>query len=576
MKERNKRVGVDWERLEQEGFDRLVEALLHRVHGDANRVWSPEDSGGDGGRDVLVEYNQKTIIYQLKFYKDGLTSKPDSRKQQIVRSFKAALKHKPDEWVLVFPSKINDAMSKFLTLLPKRTEVKDIAHASKVSIGTLDRPKLDDLLSSQPDLLNLVEREEDYLMRAARLYGQERAVMAGGISDLTARVEGLGDLVDSTDPHWGVSFLRDGERTVVSPVAKHPRAAQVSPITQSLTLRFPKTAEELAAQAETVFKYGGKETLCIPGEYVEMGEYKGPDFFKWDGEIETLFIMAREGNPRVLGKPVRLVVLDEAGEILVDDEGTVSYGAMGNAGHTLEMSLSGNVTVELRAPLQAGEPVNLTMRQGAESASPAHVRDGAAIISAISRAATMEVHLDGHKMHVLGSPQENADLEYLTRLEGMRLAADDLAVIQQHLRQNFPMPEEIDPIERLWIRALRIVLEGGVAPVPLDRMKVELLESIDLETLDHSQKHTALWFSEKGESVHLAGRDLRLPALAYSHPEVTFAVNTENRTSVISPVNGEVFVLYAPALLQDKSGHVTPWNLAKVAEPKVPLLRFAQ
>lgn len=315
MKERNQRVGVDWERLEQEGFDRLVEALLHRVHADANRVWSPEDSGGDGGRDVLVEYDHKTIIYQLKFYKDGLTSKPESRKQQIVRSFKAALKHEPDEWVLVFPSKINDAMSKFLTLLPTRKEVKDIDHAAKVTIGTRDRPKLDDLLSRYPDLLNLVEREEDYVMRAARLYGQERAVLADGIADLTARVDGLGNLTDSVDPHWGVSFWRDGERTVVTPVAKHPGAGQASPITQSLTLRFPKTAGDLAAQAEAVFQYGGKETLCIPGEYVEMGEYEGPDFFRWDGEIETLFIRAGEGNPRVLGKPVRLVVLDGAGEV---------------------------------------------------------------------------------------------------------------------------------------------------------------------------------------------------------------------------------------------------------------------
>lgn len=576
MKERNQRVGVDWERLEQEGFDRLVEALLHRVHADANRVWSPEDSGGDGGRDVLVEYDHKTIIYQLKFYKDGLTSKPESRKQQIVRSFKAALKHEPDEWVLVFPSKINDAMSKFLTLLPKRKEVKDIDHAAKVTISTRDRPKLDDLLSRYPDLLNLVEREEDYVMRAARLYGQERAVLADGIADLTARVDGLGNLTDSVDPHWGVSFWRDGERTVVTPVAKHPGAGQASPITQSLTLRFPKTAGDLAAQAEAVFQYGGKETLCIPGEYVEMGEYEGPDFFRWDGEIETLFIRAGEGNPRVLGKPVRLVVLDGAGEVLVDDEGTVSYGALGNSGHTLEMSLSGNVAVEMRAPLREGESVHLTMRQRAESASPAQVRDGAALISAISRAATMEVHLDGSKMHVLGSPQENADPEYLTRLEGLRLAADDLAVIQQHLRQNFPMPDVIDPIERLWIRALRIVLEGGVAPVPLDKMKVELLESIDLETLDHGQKHQALWLSEKGESVHLAGRHLRLPALAYCHPEVTFAVNAENRTAVGNPVNGEVFVLYAPGLLQDRSGHVTPWNLPKVTEPKVPTLRFAQ
>lgn len=574
MKKKNQEVRLDWQRFEQEDFDRLVEALLHRVHEDAKKVWSPEDSGGDGGRDVLVECDDKTIIYQLKFYKDGLTSKPESRKQQIIRSFKAALKHEPDEWVLVFPSKINDTMSRFLTLLPERKEVKDIAHASKVKVSFRDRPKLDDLLARHPDLLNLVEREDDYLMRAARLYGQERAVLAGGASDLVARVEGLGDLAASADPHWGVSFWHDGERTVASPVAKHPHAAKVSPIKQDLTLRFPETADELAAQAENVFGYGGRDTLSIPGEYVDVGRYEGPDFFKWDGEIETLFIMAGEGSQHVQGKPVRLIVLDEDGDVLLDDEGRVSYGAMGTAGHTLQMSLSGHVTVEMRAPLSEGQSVDLTMSQKADGASPAEVRDGAAIITAISRSATMEVHLDGQKIHVLGSPHGQVDTDYVSQVEDLRLAADDLAAIQQHLKQTFPMPAVIEPIERLWLRALRIALDGGVAPIPRNSVKIELLDTVGTDDVSRDVEHTVLWLSEKGTTAYLAGRDLRLPALAYTHPKVTHTVDIDGRTAVFTPAGGEVFVVYAPGLLRDKTGKVTPWSLPKVEEPQVPTLRF--
>ncbi len=576
VKERNKKVGVDWTRLEHDDFDRLVEALLYRVHADAEIVWSPEDSGGDGGRDVLVEYDQRTIIYQLKFYKDGLTSKPESRKRQILSSFKTALSHEPDEWVLVFPSKINDAMSRYLTMLPKQSAVKDIPQANNVEISFRDRPKLDELLSRYPDLLNLVEREDDYVMRAAGIYAQERAVLAGGISDLVSRMESLSELTDSLDPHWGVAYFRDRGRTIVSPVAKHSEAAKIAPITQSLTLRFPKSAETLAAQVETVFQYGGKDTLSIPGKFVEKGEYHGPDFFKSNGKIEQLIIMAGEGNPGIIGKPVRLVLLDEAGELLVDDEGTVTYGATGSRGHTLEMSLSGNVSVELQAPLRTDESVSLTVRQASKGASPTQVRDGVAILSAISLASTVEVHLDDLKMHVLGSSHQGADSEYLDRLEGVRLAADDLAVIQQVLKQNFPMPEELGLVERLWIRALRIALEGGVAPAPLKEMKISLLESVELDNFNDDQKHQALWVTEKGATVQLAGRDLRLPALVYCHPEATFTVDAENRTSVVNPVNDEVFVLYAPDLLRDKSGNVTPWRLPQVVEPKAPALRFEQ
>ncbi len=95
MTNRAQGVRPGWERMDRQSFDRIVEAALHQKHADAQKIWSPEDSGGDGGRDVLVEYHDRRLIYQLKFYPDGLTSKPASRKQQIEASFKAALKHDP-------------------------------------------------------------------------------------------------------------------------------------------------------------------------------------------------------------------------------------------------------------------------------------------------------------------------------------------------------------------------------------------------------------------------------------------------------------------------------------------------
>lgn len=115
-----------------------------------------------------------------------------------------------------------------------------------------------------------------------------------------------------------------------------------------------------------------------------------------------------------------------------------------------------------------------------------------------------------------------------------------------------------------------------MAPAPLKEMKISLLESVELDNFNDDQKHQALWVTEKGATVQLAGRDLRLPALVYCHPEATFTVDAENRTSVVNPVNDEVFVLYAPDLLRDKSGNVTPWRLPQVVEPKAPALRFEQ
>ncbi|WP_394276672.1 hypothetical protein, partial [Luteococcus sp.] len=91
------KLDAPWQRFDTEReFSDFMEALLKREHADADCVWSPDDSGGDGGRDCVVEYPDRRLIYQFKFYKDGLTSKPDSRKRQIKKSFIAAAKYNPN------------------------------------------------------------------------------------------------------------------------------------------------------------------------------------------------------------------------------------------------------------------------------------------------------------------------------------------------------------------------------------------------------------------------------------------------------------------------------------------------
>jgi hypothetical protein len=81
--------GVDWTRIDRPLFDRIVDTILGRLHGD--RGYAPEGRGGDGGIDYTLDDNE--IIYQYKFFPDGANT--NSRRRQLKRSFMSAEKYNP-------------------------------------------------------------------------------------------------------------------------------------------------------------------------------------------------------------------------------------------------------------------------------------------------------------------------------------------------------------------------------------------------------------------------------------------------------------------------------------------------
>ncbi|MEV7787097.1 hypothetical protein AB0O72_17160 [Streptomyces sp. NPDC088106] len=72
----------------------------------------------------------------------------------------------------------------------EREFVLSLGAGQVVQVEVWDRAKLDDLLSVHADVEASFTR--DNLLEAARLYGQERALLMGGIGDVSARVTALG------------------------------------------------------------------------------------------------------------------------------------------------------------------------------------------------------------------------------------------------------------------------------------------------------------------------------------------------------------------------------------------------
>ena len=81
--------GLDWSRIDQPLFDRIVDTILGRMFGE--RGFAHEGRGGDEGIDYTVDDN--AIIFQYKFFPDGANT--SSRRRQIKRSFTAAMARRP-------------------------------------------------------------------------------------------------------------------------------------------------------------------------------------------------------------------------------------------------------------------------------------------------------------------------------------------------------------------------------------------------------------------------------------------------------------------------------------------------
>ncbi|MCD9899667.1 hypothetical protein LUR56_05120 [Streptomyces sp. MT29] len=84
-------MAFEWDRISQSHFDRVVEALVHRLYSETAEVRAVNGRGGDGGRDIDVVQGGRLRIYQLKYFPDGLQGR--GRRPSIKKSFKRAMEH---------------------------------------------------------------------------------------------------------------------------------------------------------------------------------------------------------------------------------------------------------------------------------------------------------------------------------------------------------------------------------------------------------------------------------------------------------------------------------------------------
>ncbi|MFI0242273.1 hypothetical protein [Streptomyces sp. NPDC016845] len=322
-------MAIEWDAIGQPRFDRVVEALVHRLYDATATVHAVNGRGGDGGIDIDVRQGSRLRIYQLKYYLDGFPTSGRGRRSSIKKSFERAIDHDPYEWVLVVPCTLSTGEREF---------VDSLAGDRPVQIKIMGRTELDDRLAVHSDLEASFTRE--HLYEYARTYNRERDLLMGGTADLSARVHALGGVVDDVDPHWTLDFARQGDTVIQTLRAKHPRAQQVSPVTIRLKGRTQALDADLSTLLERTIGFGAAEELVLPPEAVEQLSITGPEWLSQQLS-NVRVIWRREPRDIPAGTEAEVAFLTEPGTVAASYRGTLTDIGQGDTGRCLVLDVDG-------------------------------------------------------------------------------------------------------------------------------------------------------------------------------------------------------------------------------------------
>lgn len=425
-------------------------------------MWSPACRTATH-RQAKVTVGERVWIYQLKYFPDGFPGSYQGRRTGIKKSFKKALEHDPDDWVLVVPCVLTPSKRAFVNAFGEGAE--------RPRIRVLDRAWLDDKLAFQADLEASFVRDD--LREAARDFGAELAFLTGGTDDITERVGALGRRIDRLDLHWSVDVAYRNGTVVQTLRPQHPRAHQVSPIYFTVRGRLEDADPDLAAVVRRVVGFGTAEELLLPASTIDEVSVHGPEWLRIDGEKAQVRMTPHSPAPGQ-GQTIELVFIDASGSVRSVHTGTVRALGTGQLGNSLNLQFTGNrITIchahDASTPTEVNCAVDLT---GLSCADALQALD---IYSHVMEGSAFRLCLSGQELATGRFPGADFTRDEHEQHARLRLGMEDLHVVQKHTRHFFAVPSELGPAERVLLRIARLLIDGHCAANPF-------LASLTMET----------------------------------------------------------------------------------------------
>ncbi|MDU0314078.1 hypothetical protein RKE38_10315 [Phycicoccus sp. M110.8] len=533
--------------------------------------------GGDAGIDVLkVDSDGHTTIFQLKFFLDGFSGRNRARQRQIRDSLTSALAHQPDQWVLVLPSKLTRPDWAFISKLRLETDT---------TITVWHQTVLDDLLIEHPDVLNVMRRDHATIELLKQL-GLEKAALTEP-EHLAERVAGLGDVVDSVDPHWTFDFSREGNTVVQTLRAKHADAATFSPVTLKFDTVLGPAHTRLHHDMTRTLGYGLAGSVTLPAGTVKNFRIDGPPLVRRGATDDVQVSWTIPLNSNVAGTPVVVTLTDPAGNRVGTHRGKAVDGSLGVMGNSLQALFHDTLTLTYLVPHEAAGTcrLDLSWDVGGAAGSPAVLRRATQMVFDLATASDMRVTIDGaqllHAWTTTSFAMPNGE-DWLAELRELNELADDLDVINRATGDDIPIPASMTTQERIYLRCARLMLEGQCVMTPDVRSFTFTLKAgLDVTEPGLSQllndAEGQIRITHEPWTPTIAGHTLQLPDTLLWHPNMRLRNRAKVRSQVIAgmetaaniePADGTTFRMFMPSRVADPDRPLSPvpWNLTGIDE----------
>lgn len=339
-----------------------------------------------------------------------------------------------------------------------------------------------------------------------------------------------------------------------------------------------RPASQRSEDIRAALNFGTSQPVEVPRNQIVV---KMKDGIRHLSESERVILQA-PGLTRLAGKLAGLRFYDSDGSLSGSFVGTVEHAGLGREGSALEIRFEDALDVTVCVPFTDGMDGAVTTRLHLNGVSPENTRRCVNTVLQLHEAETAEITLDGLTLGKVGSIAANGDASYIRELRTVSEAADDLAAIQRQTGVYFPMPDEIEGHERLWMRTIRLMLDGHAAPVPRSVYRGVARADLDpAAILDEG----ALAIMMPGNEVTIAGHPVPLDPFYIYHPHVLFSGVSESLADVskgvthprqfeVRPADESAFVAYLPNRLDPVAEVSTPWAITGVEDP--PLTRLVR
>ncbi len=434
-------------------YERLVKLILQRLYGAGQAI---DGSGGDGGREFQVRTPESLTLYEAKSFR-GRLGHEHNRRQQVERSLISTARHQPDSWNLVVP----------IDPSPKEQEWFDGLRSGDFPF--VDRwlgvTWLEEQLARHDDLVRLVT--ENKLLEYARTYKLETEALAGGVGDLLARHEALSALGDTMSPDWRpvISQPAPGVQ-VVELQAKHPDAGEDAPISFTVTVHIPvdeDTAE--LREALNISQDLGAGTVDIPGQYLSSLQVNGPPGLGLPGEHAVLQRFVIGEAPETENLPTQHLAVYAPGAALPEASldfvaESRSHGIAGSRLVAWDSTRTLQLTTDVRRDQTGTFRVQMHPRH---PILPSAILICLRLLHALRAPNTMVLTVGAadrsmrHEVPIVDGQHSGVSDELLAFVE-------DLTVIQDRLRQPFPLPQTVTSADLRWANQLRRLVEGEAVP----------------------------------------------------------------------------------------------------------------